>query len=269
MNGGREPGPEAPLNPPIFAARRMGGDLNADLSAVTVLCGDCRKIIPALPEGLVRMLLTDPPYGMGYQTNRTAQKGKAILGDQDLERAYRMLTTVVAAVSTKLQTDAWYYLFSNDKLRDLLITADAREVSEECQIEGYDEIIWAKPVGSGDTTNSRYRSSYERVLVFRKGQPKLNGHPGNLIWADRPGKDVKLHPAQKALYGLAEMIEQATQPGDVILDPFAGSGSTAAAMCVLLPESEWRKVILIEQDPELCEQIVRRLSPYTKVSREL
>lgn len=256
--------------PPILPAKARGNQSADGLPFVTLLCGDCRKIIPSLPDGLVKMVLTDPPYGMDYRTNRTKEKGPEIVGDHDLEYAYRLLTTVMAATVPTMLADAWFYLFCNNDLRDLLAdTEELRRIMEEKIQPGYDEIIWAKPVGSGDTTNSRYRSSYERVLVFKKGQPKLFGHPGNLIWADRPGKDVKLHPAQKALYGLTEMTLQATNPGDVILDPFAGSGSTAAAMCVLLPEHEWRKIILIEQDEAMCEQIVQRLSPFTVVARAL
>ena len=253
--------------PPTPPAKARG-----DLKPVTVLCGDCRKLIPTLlPDGLVKMVLTDPPYGMDYRTNRTEVKGPAVPGDRDLTYAWRVLSTVVCAAYQKLTSDAWYYVFCNNALRDLL-TADRKLSDELMEGElqpGYDEIIWAKPVGSGDVTGQRYRPSYERVLVFRKGQPKLNGHPGNLIWGDRPGRKSKIHSMQKELSGLAELIEQATQPGEVILDPFAGSGSTAAAMCVLLPQSEWRKVILIEQDEAMCERIVQRLSPYTKVGREL
>lgn len=232
------------------------------LAAVTVLCGDCRELIATLPDGLVRMVLTDPPYGMAYRTNRTAEKGPEILGDTDRSEAYELIRSALERADDKLAADAFLYVFADRRLRELML-------DEGMPFWFTDEIIWAKPVGSGDTTNSRYRSSYERVLVFRKGQPKLAGHPGDLIWADRPGKETKLHPAQKALFGLAEMIQHATAPGDVILDPFAGSGSTAAAMCVLLAQADWRKVILMERDPELCETIVRRLSPYTTVAREL
>lgn len=233
---------------------------------VTVLCGDCREVIPTLPDGLVKLVLSDPPYGMDYRTNRTATKGPAIVGDGTIEDAARLIDSILPDIQIVLDNDAWLYWFCGERLRSHLIQLhrQLREFSPD-----YDELIWAKPIGSGDTTGQRYRPSYERVLVFRKGEPRLSGHPGNLIWGDRPGKLSKIHSMQKELSGLAEMIEQATGPGDVILDPFAGSGSTAAAMCVLLPQSEWRKVILIEQDPEMCEQIVRRLSPYTEVAREI
>ncbi len=223
---------------------------------VTIYRGDCLEVIPRLADGSVRAVITDPPYGMNYRTNRTAVRGPAIGGDADLTTAHQLLLDMLATVSDKLLSNAWMYLFAGDRLRDRLVGAGT---------VAYDELIWAKPIGTGDTTGQRYRPSYERIVVIRKGRPLLNGHPGNLIWGDRPGRTTKMHAAQKGLFGLAELIEQCSVPGDVILDPFGGSGSLAAAMCILLPQSEWRQIILIEQDEQMAAQAARRLAPYTEV----
>jgi site-specific DNA-methyltransferase (adenine-specific) len=80
------------------------------------------------------------------------------------------------------------------------------------------------------------------------------GAPDNVMACGPEPGEAGLHPAQKPVKLLAALIELTTRPGHVVLDPFAGSGSTAVAAA-----STGRRYLAIEQDPALCDTIRRRL----------
>lgn len=229
------------------------------MSAVYFLQGDCREVLAGLQAERFRALITDPPYGMGYRTNRTEERGRAVSGDGSLAEATELLQEMLDVAEPRLCPDAWMYLFCGAELRDWVVRQNGSY---------YDEVIWAKPVGSGDTTGQRYRPAYERILVLRQGGPVLHGHPGNLIWGDRPGRVAKQHPMQKDLYGLAEILMHATLPGEWVLDPFAGSGSLAMADWMFHSESERRNFVLIEQDAEIYAAALLRLRRVMEVKTE-
>jgi site-specific DNA-methyltransferase (adenine-specific) len=110
----------------------------------------------------------------------------------------------------------------------------------------------------------------ERVIAWRQQRPRA-GH--GMFWTWQPvycwragfrgwdtlnfpseGKPYS-HPTQKPIALMEKLIEMATLPGDTILDPFAGSGTTGVA-CL----NTGRKFILIEKDPSYCEIIRKRLA---------
>lgn len=77
------------------------------------------------------------------------------------------------------------------------------------------------------------------------------------LWRYRPimpGNKDRIHPCQKPLDMLCDMIETSSRPGSLVLDCFAGSGQTAIAA-----RKTGRRAILIEQDEEMCRRIVVRL----------
>ncbi len=232
-----------------------------------LLSGDSRELLPSLPDGLFAAMLTDPPYGMDYRTNRTELRGPAILGDARGLDAELLLGDALESAAAKLSEDAWVYVFCQTGLREWLVACDG--LSGYGYEPGWEELIWAKPVSTGDTTGRRYRSSYERILVFRKGRPRLHGHPGNLLWGDRPGRSSKVHPMQKELWGLAELLRHSTAPGDWVLDPFAGSGSLAVANLIYFDPVERRNVVLIEISGQWCRTIRERVRPHGNVEETI
>lgn len=105
------------------------------------------------------------------------------------------------------------------------------------------------------------RAKYEELR--RKWEYLRRCHQANRrnytdLWNYRPvmaGNRDRVHPCQKPLDMLRDMIETSTRPGALVLDCFAGSGQTAIAA-----RETGRRCILIEQNPEYCRAIVRRLS---------
>ena len=126
-------------------------------------------------------------------------------------------------------------------------------------------IVWAKPnAGMG----AFYRSQHELILVFKKGQAEhlntfgLGKHRYRTnVWtyagasgfhADRD-HDLALHPTAKPVAMIADAILDVSRRGEIVLDPFGGSGATLMAA-----ERTGRRARLIELDPLYCDVICRR-----------
>ena len=131
--------------------------------------------------------------------------------------------------------------------------------------------IWNKTNGG---MGSFYRSKHELVFVFKLGSaPHTNtfglGDTGRCrtnVWdyagvnTLRPGRaeELAMHPTVKPVALVAEAIEDCSRRGEVVLDPFAGSGSTLIAA-----HQTGRRARIVEFDPAYCDQILRRFEQVT------
>jgi DNA modification methylase len=130
--------------------------------------------------------------------------------------------------------------------------------------------VWVKDNGG---MGSFYRSRHELVFVFKKGtaahanniQLGKHGRYRTNVW-EYPGvnsfaggrmQELALHPTVKPLALVADAIKDASARGEIVLDPFGGSGTTLIAA-----EKSGRKARLIELDPLYCEVIIRRWQEY-------
>jgi len=131
--------------------------------------------------------------------------------------------------------------------------------------------VWTKSNGG---MGSLYRSQHELVFVFKSGTgPHVNnvelgrfGRNRTNVWAyaganafgARRDAELAMHPTVKPVAMIQDAILDVTKRGDVVLDPFGGSGSTLIAA-----ERCGRKARLIELDPLYCDVIVRRFEAFT------
>src|SRR5436190_16877321 len=132
-------------------------------------------------------------------------------------------------------------------------------------------IVWAKDnAGMG----SFYRSRHELVFVFKNGEAAhtntfelgQHGRYRTNVWeyagvnTFRAGRldELAMHPTVKPVALLADAIRDVTRRGAIVLDPFAGSGSTLIAA-----EKTGRHARCIEYEPKYCDVIVRRWQAYT------
>jgi DNA modification methylase len=131
--------------------------------------------------------------------------------------------------------------------------------------------VWNK---SNAGMGSFYRSKHELVFVFKKGTaPHVNsfglgetGRPRSNVW-DYPGvssmgpsrmEELAMHPTVKPTRLVADAIKDCSRRGELVLDPFAGSGTTLIAA-----EKTGRSARLIEYDPAYCDTILRRFERVT------
>ena len=215
----------------------------------------------------VTMLLTDPPYGVGYvegkqeflQTIQKRTKTKefiAIKGDGTEEDYYDFSYKWLKAVRPHLKAKNSLYIFNGDsKLRELLNALYDLKYTKSAIL------IWLKNhlvVGRKD-----YHPQHELIVYGWHGTHSYFGNRDRTaLFYPKPSKS-KLHPTMKPPALLRRLIYHSTKPGDIVLDPFAGSGSTLIAC-----EHLGRKCLLIEYEEQYCQTIVDRWEKLTKRKAE-
>jgi hypothetical protein len=118
-------------------------------------------------------------------------------------------------------------------------------------------LLWVKP-GSGQVNHpdSRWGSGYEACFFCRKGtRGLLKQGQSNVLQHDPVPGNKKIHPVEKPVSLLRQLIESSTAPGEVVVDFFGGSGSTAEAAM-----QTGRNFLLCEKDPAFHAGILDRLS---------
>ncbi len=186
--------------------------------------GDAVSWLESLPDASVDLIVTDPPY-------------------ESLEK-HRAIGTTTRLKHSKASSNDWFSIFPNTRFPDffreaarvlrrnrhLYLFCDAetmfvaKPLGEAAGLKFWKPIVWDKlAMGMG----YHYRARYEFVLFFEKGKRKLN----NLGIADiLPAKRViGGYPTEKPVEIPAILIEQSTQLDELVIDPFAGSGSTGVA----------------------------------------
>jgi DNA modification methylase len=212
--------------------------------------GDSLTYLQQRPTESVHLILTDPPYGVAYQSNTRTEKFDHIANDQPEDRAV-VLDIMRECVRTVKQNRHLYSFGPPDVFQGLKVS----EITE---------LVWDKNTpASGDLT-SPFSKQHEYIQFctskFRHaGQTGKSGLPNrvrksSVLTFTRPtGRNVR-HPTEKPVPLLRELIESSSKQSEIILDPFAGVGSTAVAATLLN-----RRAISIELNPEYAEIARQRI----------
>ncbi len=182
----------------------------------TILQGDCLDILPQIRTGSVNFVLTDPPYLARYR----ARDGRTVPNDDnDL-----WLKPAFAEVYRTLQRNSFCVSFYGWPHADRFMAA--------WRAAGF-RIVGHFAFPKRYTSSEKYvRYQHECAYLLAKGYPKEPRHTiGDVI--DWTYSGNKLHPTQKPLPVLLPLIETFSAPGGLVLDPFAGSGSTLLAARML------------------------------------
>lgn len=204
---------------------------------------DCMQQLSELENESVDLLITDPPYGMEFQSFRRKKVYDKIENDDNLD----WLPEWLAEIKRVLKQDAHAYIFcSHHNLWRFLSLVDD-------YLPYKNLLIWQKNNhGSGDLLGD-YAPQYEMIIYCSNGKKKLNGkRVSNVLEFDKT--DNALHPTQKPVDLLRFLITKSTKEGDTVLDCFSGSGSTAVA-CII----ENRKFIGAEIKPDYHSIAQRRI----------
>ena len=137
--------------------------------------------------------------------------------------------------------------------------------------------IWNKTNGGMGTF---YRSKHELVFVFKHGTaPHTNtfglgdtgryrtnvwDYAGINTWRTERASELAMHPTVKPVALVADAIMDCSKRGEIVLDPFAGSGTTLVAA-----EKTGRRARVVEFDPAYCDQIIRRFERATGKTAKL
>lgn len=209
---------------------------------------DCLEGMKRIPDNHVNITLTDIPYGeVNRKSNglRNLNKEEAdvfnIDMDELLREIYRVTEGQVIIFCGKEQFSEIYKFFANKK-------GTTRS------------IIWQKTNPSPMNGQYVYLSGVEHAVWFKpRGRKVFNAHCKNTVFTYSNGSR-KIHPTQKNLDLFKELIIDNSNEGEIIFDPFMGSGTTAIAAI-----ETGRNYIGFELDEEYHKLSEQRIADHTKL----
>jgi DNA modification methylase len=270
-----EPGPEDEI--PAKAAQGVVsrvGDVWA-LGNHRLLCGDARK--PSDYQKLLNgtqadVVLTDPPFnipidGHASGPGKIEPRESAMASGEMSEREFTgFLSSFLACAKACSKDGAILFVFMDWRHLMEMLTA-----GRENELELKNLVVWSKDnAGRG----CFYRSKHQLCFVFKSGngshlntlESGQHGRSRSNVWEyvgvstlhkDRQHELAK-HPTVKPVAMIADAIRDVTRRAEIVLDPFAGSGTT-----VIAAEKTGRHARTIEYDAGYCDVIVRRWQNYT------
>ena len=192
-----------------------------------VKLGDCCELVDTLEEGSINAVISDPFYGLDINSVKKSSTKNDIYKD-DPELYFKTMSTFISKMPRVLTPNAWVLIFCRvenftwlkERLEEVGIVCDP--------IPG----IWHRTGSSGQTNNPNhtFARSYEVFVYGYRGEAVLNrnGQPNVLTYQGVPSLD-KVHPVQKPLGLMQDLITRLCLPGHTILDFMCGSGTTIAA----------------------------------------
>jgi site-specific DNA-methyltransferase (adenine-specific) len=190
--------------------RRRDGEQQRRL--VALVEADARLWLPQLPDASVDLIVTDPPYR--FQRGTTYFRDWfPDLDDHEWQPIFHQLYRI-------LRPNRHAYVFCDDRTRPLF-----DEAANAAGFRRHPPLIWDKDwLGIG---TAAWRSRYELICWYEKGRRAGNhNNRANIIRARRAHRG---YPTEKPIAALRQLIEQASLLGELVLDPFCGSGNTGLA----------------------------------------
>lgn len=202
---------------------------------------DCLDVMKDMQDNSVDLIVTDPPYKVtsrgssggtgGMLKSEINKKGmvfnhNSITFNEWLPECFRVLKDGCHA----------YFMTNNKNLSKMLIAVESAGFSV------FKTLIWVKNTA---ITNMYYMDNHEYIIFCRKGKAKKINNCGtkSVLCYDNPKN--KKHPTEKPVELMQTLVENSSTDGDIVLDPFMGSGSTGVA-CI----PNGRYFIGIEQDTD-------------------
>ncbi len=204
-------------------------------------------VLPSLAHHSVDILLTDPPYGISYRSS--SKKGVAptrIQNDENLNALRGALPFIDAAI----KPDRHAYIFA----------APSRIGEATSAIEQYwrikNVIVWDKGnAGSKGDLEAGYAMNWEALIYANKGRRPLAGpRPRAVFRYDWQGSRDPVHPTIKPVEIFRGIISRSSAAGEILLDPFCGTGPALIAAAEL-----GRRAIGVELEERYCETAAKRI----------
>jgi site-specific DNA-methyltransferase (adenine-specific) len=188
--------------------------------------GDARQ---QQPPSNIKLLFTDPPYGMDFQSNRRVVMAKAptLVGDKTPAEAMTLLADILARFESYLADDAFVLVWCDWRQQAATIS-----ILEAAGLSMREEVIWDKPNhSSGDLFGAPARK-HEKFLFAVKGNPKLTGQRFETVLRGNQFINGD-HPTEKPVDLIETIVRSCTEEGDLVVDPFMGTGSVPLTACKL------------------------------------
>lgn len=217
-------------------------DVLSGRAAWCVTDANCFAVMPMLPDGVIGSVICDPPYEPEAHTlqrrvKRTDPRSRSEWGHGDTRiasvesLAFPPITEaerISASQEYARLTRRWCVVFCQIeaamKWQESLVSAgmSRRRIG-----------VWVKPDGQPQLSGDRPGMGFESIIfAHAKGRSRWNGGGRSSVFTCNkfiPGDGPNVHPTQKPLPLLMELVELFTDPGELVLDPFCGSGSLGIA----------------------------------------
>ena len=227
-------------------------------AGISIFHGDCREVLPQLETSSIDLIFADPPYGHGNhdgdlnsRLNEHRGLDNAPIANDSPEEMRLVLSAMLLQAVRVMRPDCCCCCCGGGP-RPTFAWVAQRMDSEGLQF--FHSVIWDK-LNPG--LGWRYRRQHEMVMIAHRAGGKLR-------WADEdfatpnivpvlPDR-VRFHPNEKPLELVSKFVSWHSLPGDLVLDPFMGSGTTLRAAKDL-----GRRAIGIEIEEKYCEIAARRM----------
>lgn len=211
--------------------------------------GDCIERLKNWQGGKIKVLLSDPPYGKDYQSNRrwiTTAPDK-IVGDKQQD-APGLWKDMIEAAIPHLADDAHVLLFA-----DWRGEPEVRQILQDTGLKVKGLLIWVKEEHSaGDLTGS-FAPRYECIVHAVKGSPTVTPRIPDVLEFSRSRETS--HPMEKPTSLLRKLILSTSAEGDLIIDPFAGCGNVLLA-AMKEKRNFWGAEIDVNYHDEGCARLI-------------
>ncbi|WP_120944190.1 MULTISPECIES: DNA-methyltransferase [Helicobacter] len=257
------------------------------LATDRILQGDCLRVLPTLPPESVDLIIADPPYFMQTQGELLRNNGEVFAGVRAEWDRFESLQAYDSFCVAWL-TECRRVLKAHGSIWVMGSFQNIYRLGYLMQNLGFwilNDIIWAKPNPVPNFKGSRFCNAHESLLWCAKDkharytfnyktmkalndnkQERSVWHIGICMGAERlKGADgKKLHPTQKPQALLEKIILSSSKPGDLILDPFFGTGTTG-----VIAKQCKRHFLGIEQDPLFVQEATKRIAKITPITNPL
>lgn len=225
-----------------------------------VVHGDCSEHLPRILSDTVDLVVTDPPYGLRSDTKIVRRSGGKFGHTTDLQPSFAwdvrpQLVWVSECLRILKPGGSLIAFYEREHLHEVI--AEARRHGGVLRDIG----AWHKTNPVPQARKAKWASALELFVIITKGAARhtfnwQHGYHHNVIVAPIcQGRERTPHPTQKPLAVIVPMIRYWSNPHDLVLDPFAGSGTTAVAAKGLA-----RRYVAIEQDAAFYSLCVERLA---------
>jgi len=203
-----------------------------------VVLQDAIALLAAQTDDSVPLIIADPPYGIAYHSNHYKDKNPhaPVMNDWNFQIGRFLLECERVLVE-----GGALYLFSRWDVSPLWVPAIPSTLTLKTVI------VWVKNNWSAGDLTGCFGNQYEQLLFIAKGRHLLRGKRWSNVWRfPRVSSTTMLHPTQKPVPLLERAIRSSSDEGDLVLDPFCGSGSTGEAAA-----NAKRRFLLGDIDPHM------------------
>ena len=203
-----------------------------------IICGEAAHTLSAFPSKSIDLAVADPPY-LGRYRDRY---GRTLANDDNPEAVLSVYDEIYRVLKPGSYCVTFYGWTAIAGFAGAWADAGFKTVGH---------IVWPKSYAS---RRSHTLYQHESAFVLAKGWPEKPDNPISDVqpWEYSGNKE---HPTEKAVSVIAPLVRSFSKPGDLVLDPFSGSGTTAVAAAL-----NGRDYIGIELEQKYCDLARRRLA---------